>query len=83
MICGKGVNKKLVRMGIVEEALYHMYPFDNMIGYWKMTSPHICPYAGELDAIYHYVQSCTQIIRTLARFYSYDYGLRKTNYIFK
>ena len=25
----------------------------------------------------------TQIIRPLARFYSYDYDLRKTNYIFK
>ena len=30
-----------------------------------------------------YIQSCTQIIRPLARFYSYDYDLRKTNYIFK
>ena len=29
------------------------------------------------------VQSCTQIIRPLARFYSYDYDLRKANYIFK
>ena len=29
------------------------------------------------------LQSCTQIIRPLARFYSYDYDLRKTNYIFK
>ena len=28
-----------------------------------------------------YIQSCTQIIRPLARFYSYDYDLRKTNYI--
>ena len=28
-------------------------------------------------------QSCSQIIRPLARFYSYDYDLRKTNYIFK
>ena len=28
------------------------------------------------------VQSCTQIIRPLTRFYSYDYDLRKTNYIF-
>ena len=28
-------------------------------------------------------QSCTQIIRPLARSYSYDYDLRKTNYIFK
>ena len=30
-----------------------------------------------------HIQSCTQIIRPLARFYSYDYDLRKTNYIFK
>ena len=29
------------------------------------------------------VQSSTQIIRPLARFYSYDYDLHKTNYIFK
>ena len=29
------------------------------------------------------LQSCTQIIRPLAHFYSYDYDLRKTNYIFK
>ena len=29
------------------------------------------------------IQSCTQIIRPLARFYSYDYDLRKMNYIFK
>ena len=29
------------------------------------------------------IQSYTQIIRLLARFYSYDYDLRKTNYIFK
>ena len=29
------------------------------------------------------VQSCTQIIRPLARFYTYDYDLRKANYIFK
>ena len=32
---------------------------------------------------YIHIQSCTQIIRPLARFYSYDYDLRKTNYIFK
>ena len=30
-----------------------------------------------------YIQSCTQIIRPLARFYSCDYDLRKMNYIFK
>ena len=29
------------------------------------------------------LQSCTQIIRPLVRFYSYDYDLRKPNYIFK
>ena len=29
------------------------------------------------------IQSCTQIIRPLVRFYSYDYDLHKTNYIFK
>ena len=34
-------------------------------------------------SILYTVQSCTQIIRPLARFYSYDYDLRKTNYIFK
>ena len=28
-----------------------------------------------------YIQSCTQIIRPLARFYPYDYDLCKTNYI--
>ena len=35
-----------------------------------------------LGIIYN-VQSCTQIIRPLARFYSDDYDLRKTNYIIK
>ena len=35
-----------------------------------------------LCALYN-VQSCTQIIRPLARFYSYDYDLRKTNNILK
>ena len=29
------------------------------------------------------LQSCTQIMRPLARFYSYDYDLRKTNNILK
>ena len=55
MIRGRGVNKTLVRMMIVEEALHHVSSFDNMIGYKKMTSPHV--YAGELDAIYCYIYS--------------------------
>ena len=44
----------------------------------------------QLRAIYFHtfavdmsVQSCTQIIRPLARFYAYDNDLCKTNYIFK
>ena len=40
MIRGRGVNKTLVRMMIVEEVLHHVSPFDNMISYKKMTSPH-------------------------------------------
>ena len=42
-----------------------------------------CPHKGYVLVLGSDVQSCTQIIRSLARFYSYDYDLRKTNYIFK
>ena len=43
----------------------------------------ICALDSILRPEYRYIQSCTEIIRPLARFYSYDYDLRKTNYIFK
>ena len=51
MICGKGFNKTLVRMMIVEEALHDVSPFD-----WLQENDfttYICLFAGELDAIFN------------------------------
>ena len=51
MIRGRGVNKTLVRMMIVEEALHHVSPFA-----WLQENDfttYICHFSGELDAIYN------------------------------
>ena len=51
--------------------------------FYNMREIHsVAVYNDDYNSLYS-IQSCTQIIRPLARLYSYDYDLRKTNYIFE